>query len=50
LDLIHPQAQAYAEDFTSPEDALLKEVNAYTLQHHTEYVMLSGHVQGNCWK
>lgn len=46
MDIVHPSAQHYAEEYTSPEDALLKEVNDYTLQHHKEYVMLSGHLQG----
>ncbi len=46
LDLIHPAVQAYAEKYSSPEDALLKEVNDYTLQNHSESVMLSGHLQG----
>jgi caffeoyl-CoA O-methyltransferase len=46
LDLIHPLAQDYAEKYSSPEDALLKEVNDYTMQNHPESVMLSGHLQG----
>jgi len=46
LDLIHPLVQQYAETYSSSEDTLLKEVNDYTLQHHKEYVMLSGHLQG----
>ncbi len=46
LDLIHPSVQQYAEKYSSPEDALLKEINDYTLQHHPEAVMLSGHLQG----
>jgi caffeoyl-CoA O-methyltransferase len=46
LELIHPSIQAYAEKLSSPEDALLKEVNDFTMQHHTESVMLSGHLQG----
>ncbi|MBP6415230.1 MAG: O-methyltransferase [Chitinophagaceae bacterium] len=46
MDLIHPLVQDYAEKYTSAEDALLKEVNEYTMQHHTESVMLSGHLQG----
>lgn len=36
----------YAESYSSPEDALLKEVNDYTMQNHSESVMLSGHLQG----
>jgi predicted O-methyltransferase YrrM len=38
--------QQYAEEFSSGEDELLKKIDAWTLQHHTEYVMLSGHLQG----
>lgn len=46
LDLINPFVQEYAESYSSPEDALLKEVNDYTMQNHSESVMLSGHLQG----
>lgn len=46
VDLINPLAQDYAEKYSSPEDALLKEVNDYTMQNHSESVMLSGHLQG----
>ena len=46
LDLIHPSVQQYAEEYSSPEDTLLKEVNDYTMQNHPESVMLSGHLQG----
>ncbi len=46
MELIHPQVQQYAEKFSSPEDALLKEVSDFTMQHHAESVMLSGHLQG----
>jgi caffeoyl-CoA O-methyltransferase len=46
LELIHPLVQAYAENYSSPEDALLKEVNDFTMQHHSESIMLSGHLQG----
>jgi predicted O-methyltransferase YrrM len=38
--------QEYAEKYSSPEDELLKEIDAWTLQHHKEYGMLSGHLQG----
>lgn len=37
---------AYAEKFSSGEDALIKEVNDFTMQNHSESVMLSGHLQG----
>jgi predicted O-methyltransferase YrrM len=46
VDIIHPQAQAYAENFSTPEDDLLKEINLYTVKNHPEHHMLSGHLQG----
>lgn len=46
MDLVHPLVQAYAEKYSSAEDALLKEVNDFTMQHHKEPQMLSGHLQG----
>jgi len=46
MDIIDPRAQEYAEKYTSPEDALIKEVADYTYQHHAHAHMLSGHLQG----
>ena len=46
MDLIHPLAQSYAEEFSSQEDDLLKEIAIYTRAQHPEYHMLSGHLQG----
>jgi caffeoyl-CoA O-methyltransferase len=46
LDLIDPRVQQYAEAYSTPEDDLIREVNEYTLAHHGEYQMLSGHLQG----
>jgi predicted O-methyltransferase YrrM len=46
MDIVHPQAQAYAEKYTSPDDALLTEVLNFTLQHHAHAHMVSGHLQG----
>ncbi|HTD93070.1 MAG TPA: O-methyltransferase [Chitinophagaceae bacterium] len=46
MDLILPEIQDYAEKFSSPEDDLLREINAYTHEHHPESQMLSGHLQG----
>lgn len=46
MELIHPLVESYAEKISSPEDALLKEVNDFTIQHHAESQMLSGHLQG----
>ncbi|MDQ3278740.1 MAG: O-methyltransferase [Bacteroidota bacterium] len=46
MEIVHPQAQAYAEKYTSPEDALLQEVAQYTYTQHAHAHMLSGHLQG----
>lgn len=46
MDLIHPDVQAYAEKFSSPEDGLLHEIAEYTTNHHADPQMLSGHLQG----
>jgi predicted O-methyltransferase YrrM len=46
LELINPKVQSYAEHFSSEEDGLLQEINAWTLKNHTGYQMLSGHLQG----
>jgi len=45
MELIHPHVQQYAEQYSSPEDDLLKKVNEFT-QKHPEAQMLSGHLQG----
>ncbi|HET9431842.1 MAG TPA: O-methyltransferase [Chitinophagaceae bacterium] len=46
MELIDPRVQAYAEEYSSSESSLLKEINDYTLKNHKEYIMLSGHLQG----
>jgi len=46
MELINPQVQSYAEQFSSEEDGLLMEINKWTLKNHSEYNMLSGHLQG----
>ena len=46
MELINPLVQDYAEKFSSAEDALLKEVNDFTVKNHPEHHMLSGHLQG----
>ena len=46
MELINPLVQSYAESLSSPEDDLLKEINDFTLKNHSEYQMLSGHLQG----
>ena len=45
MELINPQVQLYAEQYSSPEDELLNEINVFT-QKHPESQMLSGHLQG----
>ncbi len=45
MELINPQVQLYAEQYSSPEGQLLKKVNEFT-QRHPEAQMLSGHLQG----
>src|SRR6185369_636821 len=45
MELINPQVQQYAEQYSSPEEGLLKEINEFT-QAHPEAQMLSGHLQG----
>jgi predicted O-methyltransferase YrrM len=46
MELIQPLAESYAAAFSSPEDALLAELNDLTMRHHPHAHMLSGHVQG----
>src|SRR5688572_25030811 len=46
MDIIDPQIQAYAEKYSSSEDALLQRISDYTREHHKEHHMLSGHLQG----
>lgn len=46
MHLIHPSVQDYAEKYSSAEGELLKEVNDFTMQNHSESIMLSGHLQG----
>lgn len=46
MQLLHPLAEAYAEKYTSAEDALLKEIHEYTVANHPHAHMLSGHLQG----
>ena len=46
MDIVHPLAQAYAEKYSSPEEALLHEIAEYTYTHHAHAHMLSGHLQG----
>ena len=46
MEIVNPKVQSYAEDFTSPEDALLREVVEFTAATHSKSHMLSGHLQG----
>ncbi len=46
IEITHPDAQRYAEQYTSAEDDLIREVAAYTQAHHAHPHMLSGHLQG----
>ena len=46
MELINPHIQEYAENFSSPENELLKEVAEFTKRTNPEYHMLSGHLQG----
>jgi len=46
MELINPLVEQYAEAFTTPEDELLREINLFTEENHSEYQMLSGHLQG----
>jgi caffeoyl-CoA O-methyltransferase len=46
MDIINSHIQSYAEQYSAPENELLKKVSEYTRQHHPEHHMLSGHLQG----
>jgi caffeoyl-CoA O-methyltransferase len=46
LELIHPAAESYAEQYSTAEDPLLKKISDFTRQHHPQSHMLSGHLQG----
>ena len=46
MELVNPLSEQYCNLFSSDEDALLQEVNAYTMQYHPHAHMLSGKVQG----
>ena len=46
MDIVYLPAQEYSEQYTSPEDALLKEVADFTYANHPHSHMLSGHLQG----
>jgi caffeoyl-CoA O-methyltransferase len=46
MEMIHPLVEAYASKYTTPDDALLQEIQKHTLAHHTHAHMLSSPVQG----
>ena len=46
MDLINHKAEDYAKNNTTGLDALLSEIESYTLTNHPHAQMLSGHVQG----
>jgi predicted O-methyltransferase YrrM len=46
MDIIDPDIQAYAEQYSSAENDLLKKVLDYTRKHHSEHHMISGQLQG----
>lgn len=45
-EIINHKAEKYAALFSSPTDALLQEIEQFTLQNHPQAIMLSGPVQG----
>ena len=46
MEIVDPRAAAYAERYTTAEDALLQEIHQWTLAHHPKSHMISGHLQG----
>ncbi len=46
MDIVNPAAQQYAEKYTTPEDALLREIAEFTYRERSQPHMLSGHLQG----
>lgn len=46
MELIHPEAEAYAAKYSSIQDVLLQQIATKTLAAHKEPHMLSGHLQG----
>lgn len=46
MELIHPLAEAYAEKYSSADDALLAQIQIETKEQHPHAHMLSGPLQG----
>jgi caffeoyl-CoA O-methyltransferase len=46
MELVQPLAEVYAQQFTTPDNALLQSIQASTLLNHQHAHMISGPVQG----
>ncbi len=46
MELVHPQAEIYAANFSSAEDPVLKTIAEATTLSHAQPHMMSGHLQG----
>jgi caffeoyl-CoA O-methyltransferase len=46
MEIVDPRAHAYSEKYSSKQDPLLDEIEAYTLKNHPQAHMLSGFLQG----
>lgn len=46
MQMINPKAEKYVEEYATPTNSLLKEIEDYTLNHHAHSNMMSGPVQG----
>ena len=46
MEIIHEKVTSYAEQFTTPDEPLLKEIAEHTFANHPQAHMLSGHLQG----
>ena len=46
MEILNQKAEKYASSFTTPTDALLSEIEHFTLNNHAHPNMLSGHLQG----
>ncbi len=46
MELVHPLAEAYAEKYSSQDEALLEQIQIETKEQHPHAHMLSGPVQG----
>ncbi len=46
MDLIHPQAESYSMQHSTPLDSVLQELEAFTMATHPKSHMISGSLQG----